>query len=54
LAPLGEDVPFNVYQFIAGKSINGTYFGGIVKREIFSVYKAIWPGTHHFKDGLAN
>ena len=31
LAPLSEDVPFNAYQFIVGKSVNGTYFGGIIK-----------------------
>jgi hypothetical protein len=32
LVPLGEDIPFNAFQLIGGKSINGTYFGGIVKR----------------------
>lgn len=33
LAPLSEDVPFNAYQFIAGKSVNGTYFGGWKSRD---------------------
>lgn len=33
LAPLSEDVPFNAYQFIAGKSVNGTYFGGSIKEK---------------------
>ena len=28
LAPLTEDVGFNTFKFIRGKSINGTYFGG--------------------------
>lgn len=33
LAPLTEDVPFNTFKFIMGKSVNGTYFGGWKSRD---------------------
>lgn len=29
LAPLSEEVPFNTFQFIMGRTVNGTYFGGM-------------------------